>query len=294
MRNTLVSLLVCLMSLIGFAQETHTVNGTSVTMEAEVEGPMSLYVSKENYTYRYFIAKGDTFYELVNTQDASGTYQFEYKAVLKEQTSDVELDVNIERTTLTITSLKKVVLAYNRQKDTSYVYENKHFQLGLNLGIMGGVSNNVFTSNPENVMAPQVIAELEAYNALNPASGHSAFLHLKQNFTADDFDYTATELSVNYRYKVVNKDAFKLYGQAKIFSFAYKSYTNYYVVDNAVESYEEDGLDVDIPVSFGFGADVKISNSLFLTFQYTDIVAVFYESNGEFPVDLNLGLKFKL
>ncbi|GLB52558.1 hypothetical protein NBRC110019_15980 [Neptunitalea chrysea] len=295
MKKTFLGLLMCLVTLAGYTQQSYTVNKERVTMQTEVEGALSLYVHKENNTYRYFVSKEGTFYELKNTQNQSAKYQFEYKEILRELTSDADISVNINRTTLTLTSIKKVVIAYNKAKDSNYVYTNIHFQMGYRLGVMGGVSNNVYTYNPNNVMAPQITAELEVYNKLAPASGHSAFVHVRHNFTATDYDYSATQLSINYRYKVVNNETFKLYGQCKIATFGYKSFTKAYAIeDGGIITFDEDGFDLDIPVIFGVGADIKLSDNMFVTLQYTDIVAMFYDANDEFPVDVNLGLKFTL
>lgn len=276
------------------AQEMHTVNGEQLAMETEVDGTLGLYVSKAHGEYRYFVSKAGVFYELTNTKDASGTYTFEYKDLLEQLTSDATLTVSVKKTGLTISSLKKVVIDYNTQKDSSYTYENKHFKLGANLGFLAGVSNNVFTTNEANAMAPQIIGELEFFDALKPESGHSAFFHLKQTFEAEEYQYTATQLSVNYRYKVVNKEAFKLYGQTKLATLTYSKVNYTATTDGVTYEVKDDGFSLDFPVLFGVGTDIKIGENLMLTFQYNDVVALFLDANGEFPVDFNLGVKFGL
>lgn len=293
MKNILNIFFFLCVATFAYAQETYTINAEQIALENEVTGTLSLYYSKVDGSYRYFVAKNNVFEELVSTRNSDGDPQFEYKTVLTNLTADAP--VSVEKTDLTLGSLTDFVVAYNTQKDSSYTYENKHFQLGMHLGVLGGISNNIFTTNADNVMAPQIVAELEFFNAIKPTSRHSGFIHLKQTFEADNYDYTSTQLSINYRFKIVRNTKFSLYAQAKPVTFTRASLT-YSITDEEgnIATYTDKGFDFDMPFFFGVGADYKIGNNTFITLQYNDIVALNFDSNGEFPVDLNLGVKFTL
>ncbi|SFU68297.1 hypothetical protein SAMN05216480_11318 [Pustulibacterium marinum] len=294
MKKLVVLVVFLFVSLVTFAQETtQVINGESITLQEEVSGEISLYYTKNNGEYRYFVAKNGSFYELKNTKDASGDYQYEYRTTLASLTSDAS--VSATKTSLMLGSLTDFVVAYNQQKDTSYTYENKHFKLGVNLGVLGGVGNNVYTTNVNNTMVPQVLVEAEFFDALKPMSRHSAFAHLKQTFSAEDYDYSSTQFSLNYRFKLVRNENLKLYAQTKLVTITSASAT-YTTTDTEgdIVSYTEKGTNFDAPVMFGIGADFKIANNTYISFQYNDFVALNNDSNGEFPVDLNLGVKFTL
>lgn len=294
MKKILVALLFFMAIAQGIAQQTITVNGEQLEVVSEVDGTLSLYLNKTSGNYRYFVSKNNVFYELVNTKDANGNYAYEYKATLKELTADATLDTSINRTSLTLTGLRKVVVAYNQQQDSTYSYENKHFKTGLMIGILGGVTNNIYTTNPENEMVPQVLAELEVFNALKPESGHAAVAYLNHTFEGDTYTYTSTNLSLNYRYKVINKSCFKLYGQVKLAALTYAKSSGTYTIEGETIAYSEDGTDFDFPIAFGIGADFRVFKNTFLTLQYLDAVSVAYDSNGEFPANIAMGIKFML
>lgn len=293
MKNILNIFFFLCVATFAFAQETYTINGEQITLENEVSGTLSLYYSKTDGSYRYFVAKNNTFEELVSTRNSDGDPQFEYKTVLTNLTADNP--VSVEKTDLILGSLTDFVVAYNTQRDSNFTYENKHLKLGMHLGVLVGASNKIYTTNPENVMAPQVLAELEFFNSFRPESRQSVFIHLKHTFKADDYDYTSTQLSVNYRFKIIRKEKFSFYAQCKPFTFT-RAKLSYETTndDGNLVTYTDKGYDFHMPFFFGIGADYQIGDNTFITFQYNDVAAINFENNGEFPVDLNLGVKFTL
>ena len=50
----------------------------------------------------------------------------------------------------------------------------------------------------------------------------------------------------------------------------------------------------DIPFTFGVGADIRLSESSFLTFRYNELFAVLIENNDNFSTNITLGYKINL
>ena len=50
----------------------------------------------------------------------------------------------------------------------------------------------------------------------------------------------------------------------------------------------------DIPLIFGIGADIKITENSFITLAYNELFAVFLKNKGNFSQDFAIGYKFNL
>lgn len=274
------------------AQQQYTVEGQTYNLNTEVEGTLTLLWNTVNGEYRYFSKKGNDIAELKNTKQ-NGDYQEEYKEILKQQTSDAV--VSTEKVKLTLPSLHAFFVAYNKKKDPNFSEEEKSIDLDFRLGLFAGVSNSVYTLNPTNALQAVAGIDFELVDAVK-LKRHAMVLRFKQTFESSDYKYSASQLSLNYRFKFVKTPKFDAFVNCKFAALTfskrelrYLSETNppILIVENS------SGSDFNAPVTFGIGADYKVGNG-YITFNYNDIVGLSVESNDEFPIDFTLGYKFNL
>ncbi len=270
------------------AQEQHTINGKTYLLNTQTQGALTLLWNTQDGNYIYFVKKEDTYYPLTNTK-TNGSYQEEYKNTLQLLTSGSNLSV--DRVKLTLSSLSGFITQYNNLQtgDTQETVS----QLGLRLGVFAGISNFIFTSNPNNQTLPLVGAELELIDDVK-LKRHSIVLQFRQSFENNDYQYTASQFSLNYRFKFIKQEKIDVYINTRFATFTASSYT-YDVInpDNSITSTKKTGSDFQAVALFGLGLDYAIGNG-FITFGYNDIVGIGVDSNGEFPMDFTLGYKFNL
>ena len=276
MKNFILVLALFLSSL-SFAQITHNVDGKDTQLTEEITGKASLFYAVIDGTHRYFIKKDGQITELTNTKDENGKYQQEYKEILNIITADKAQDAsNIK---LTLGDLASFTDNYNVAADINYKMQKERPVTKARLGVFMGMSNNPFVSNPENIFVPTFGIEGEVYD--EKRSRHSIVLQLKQSLKSSDFDYTSTQASFNYRFRIINKEKFTLYPQIKFATFTY------------TKSGAESATNFDGPVIFGIGSDIKLGKG-YLTLSYDEIAALFLDNQGNFPMDFRLGYKFNL
>ena len=273
------------------AQQEYTVDGQTYTLNTEVEGALTLLWNTVNGEYRYFSKKGNEIVELKNTKQ-NGTYQEEFKGILKQQTSDAV--VSTEKVKLTLPSLHAFFAAYNKKKDPNFNETEKSIDLQFRLGAFAGLSNSVYTLNPTNALQAVAGIDLELVDDVK-LKRHSMVFRFKQTFESSDHKYSASQFSLNYRFKFVKTPKFDAFLNCKFASFT--NAKREIIVPGGptdggvIESVS--GSDFNAPVTFGIGADYKVGNG-YITFNYNDIVGLNVESNDEFPVDFTLGYKFNL
>ncbi len=271
-----------------FAQDTYTINGESLTLKTELEGKLDLLWTTVNNEYRYFIRTSDgALTELKNTRNADRSYNEEYKSVLTQLTSDQ--NTSTDNVKLTLYSLKRFIDDYNAASDTSYNAQSEDKGLQFRLGFSGGVTNNPFVGNPDNKLSLLVGAELELLESKFPR--HAGFFQVRHAFENDDFMYSTTELSLGYRYRVINKETFNIYGQ---FKFATVNFTNATVIGENDVELDVSNTAFDIPFIFGVGADIKVSENSYITIIYSELFAILLDNQGNFSTDISIGYKFNL
>ncbi|HET8803948.1 MAG TPA: hypothetical protein VFM72_05165 [Aequorivita sp.] len=273
------------------AQQQYTVEGQTYNLNTEVEGTLTLLWNTVNGEYRYFSKKGNDISELKNTKQ-KGDYQEEYKEILKQQTSDAV--VSTEKVKLTLPSLHAFFVTYNKKKDPNFSEEEKSIDLDFRLGVFGGVSNSVYTLNPTNALQAVAGIDFELVDAVK-LKRHAMVLRFKQTFENNDYKYSASQLSLNYRFKFVKTPKFDAFVNCKFAAFTH-SKREILVPGGPVDAEvlkSVSGSDFNAPVTFGIGADYKVGNG-YITFNYNDIVGLSVESNDEFPIDFTLGYKFNL
>lgn len=276
------------------AQEQYTVDGQTYTLNTEVEGTLTLLWNTIEGEYRYFSKKDDDIVELKNTKQ-DGDYQEEYKETLQQQTSDVA--ISTEKVKLTLASLHDFFAQYNKMKDPNFVEEKESIDLQFRLGAFAGVSNSIYTGNPTNALQAVAGIDFELIDAVK-LKRHAIVFRFKQTFESSEYKYSASQLSLNYRFKFVKTPKFDAFINTKFAALTFsKREQTYFLAPHVFPpiTYTEktSGSSFSAPITFGLGADYKVGNG-YITFNYNDIVGLSVDSNGEFPIDFTLGYKFNL
>ena len=191
---------------------------------------------------------------------------------------------------LTLYSLRNYLDAYNASVDASYTSTTTESNVKFRLGFSGGLTNNPFVGNPDNIKTPIIGAELEIYEA-NVLPRHSGFLQARHTFENDDFKYSTTELSLGYRFRFINKESFSIYGQVKLATLNFSNVT-FLNQDNLEVNSNETAF--DIPFIFGIGSDIKVGNNSYITIIYGELFALLLDNQGNFSTDIAIGYKFNL
>lgn len=284
-----IFLALFLFSNICSAQEQYTVAGEEYVLNTDVEGTLTLLWGIIDGEYRYFLKKGNEIIELKNTQ-VSGDYQEEYKATLQQQTADASM--NTDKLKLTLPDLREFFNTYNKQKDPNFTADNKKVALIFRLGGFAGVSNLVYSSNPANALLPVAGVELELTDAVM-LKRHALVFQFRQSFESSEYEYTSSQVSMNYRFKFIKTPKLDVFINTKIVAYSSSKETRDFDINGDIVTREVSGGNIEAPVAFGLGMDYALGNG-YLTFMYSDIVALGIENNGEFAMDFALGYKFNL
>lgn len=274
-----------------FAQETYQVEGQTYTLKTEVDGTLTLLWNTIDGEYRYFAKKGTAITELKNTK-VNGSYQEEFREALQLLTSDNAVSTN--NVDLTLASLRNFTETYNKQVDPNFTANRSTIKIGLRLGAFAGISNSIFTQNPGNNLLPLAGIDLELIDEVK-LKRHAVVLRFEQTFGNSDYDYNASQFSLNYRLKFVKSDKLDIFLNTKFVSYTYSTRNDFPVAlaDGTVVLESSSGGDFTAHGIFGLGADYALGNG-YIFFNYNDIVGLGIDSNGEFPVDFTLGYKFNL
>lgn len=291
LRNTLI--ILCLFLAAGsetLAQDTYIIEGDTVDLKREVSGKLNLLWTTEGNRYRYFVQKKKRMVELKNIM-VDGVPQ--YRAELDTLTADASIHTRDVK--FALYSLKHFVNQYNKQVQEDYVYNSSTPNFRQRLGFFTGLSNNIYTTNPENILAPIIGVELEVYDP-NLAPRHSAIVHLRQSFKREELRYSSTQLSLSYRFKVLRFTNVDIHVDAELATAMYSENT----VDirdaagDIIDVREDSGFSFKVPLSFGIGTDILITDKNYITFGYNDFISLVLDDNGSFPLDFTLGYKYHL
>ncbi|MDH7912062.1 hypothetical protein [Winogradskyella sp. SYSU M77433] len=287
MKKTLVFILLCLVFQANYSQEQYSIENEELTLTTEIEGTLDLLWTVDNKTYRYFVRTEDgTITELKNTEASKGNYLAEYKTTLSNLTDGK----STENLRFTLYGLKRYISDYNSSQNQSYVSTVADPKLGFRLGIFGGFTNHPFIKNPDNTIVPLIAGELEIFEG-SALPRHSGFLQARHTFDADDFNYSTNELALGYRYRIINKSAFSIFGQVKLATLNFSSLT--YTNENDREVNNKN-TSFEAPLIFGIGSDIKVGNNSYISIIYGELFAVFLNNQGDFSSDIMLGYKFNL
>ncbi|MGB7785208.1 MAG: hypothetical protein WBL27_03815 [Salinimicrobium sp.] len=288
-RLILFALLLCFTVKMA-AQQTYIIEGDTLELQREVKGELSLFWNLRGTDYRYFVQKSDRMIEL---KDSLVNGKLQYKEQLSRLTSNAEIKTHDVK--FLLYSLKHFVNTYNAMVQEDYEYNEATANIKQRLGLFVGLSNNKYTENPDNIIAPIVGLEYEFYDP-NLAPRHSAFLQLRQSFKREDYRYSATQLSINYRFRALYFKGWDLHLDTELATFLY-SEDKIKVRNEAGEVVaikDDSGFSFTAPFSFGIGSDIRITENSFISLGYNDIFSIVLDGNGSFPLDFTVGLKYNL
>lgn len=271
---------------------SHTVDGKNIELHTDIEGTLTLLWNTIDKQYRYFIKKEDAIVELVNDK-VNNKYTNSYREQLKALTTDYPVDT--KKTNLTLASLRAFTNSYNIKADSTYKTDKIIITPGLRLGGFFGITNNIFTQNPENVFSPQLGIDFEIL-AGNVLPRHSIVVQYKQTRSSDDdFDFDSSQLSINHRFKFIKSDAIDVFVNTKLTTLTFSSRGRVETIEEgvAILSPSEKTTSFQGPLLFGLGADIALGKG-YLTLNYHDAYSFLIDDNGEFPIDLSIGYKFTL
>lgn len=274
------------------AQETFIIEGDTLKLQEEVSGPLSLYWQERNNKYRYFVQKGNQLVELRNER-VDGEKKRRYQLQLDELTRNVKISTRDVK--FVLYSLRHFVNQYNATVQEDYVYNAATPNVQQRVALMIGLSNNRYAFNPENVLVPVLGVEYELHDP-NLAPRHSAFLQLRHSFQGQSYNYSSTQLSLNYRFKFLYFSGFDVHLDTELATFYY-SESEINITNDAGEVIrveDESGFSFTAPLSFGVGADIKINKRGFITLGYNDFLSIVLDSNGSFPLDFTVGYRYNL
>lgn len=268
------------------AQETYVIEGDTLQLQREVKGSLSLFYTQQGLDYRYFVQKGNRLIELRKADDA-------YKEQLKELTPDAKL--RIQDVKFVLYSLRHFVNKYNATVQEDYTFNDATDDIQQRIGLFVGLSNNIYTENPENILAPMLSLEYEFFDP-NLAPRHVAFLQLRHSFKQDEYQYSSTQFSINYRFKALYFSGFDVHIDAELATFLYSEDSTRITDDSGEVTaiIEENGFTFTAPFNFGVGADIRLTDNSFISLSYNDIVSIVLDSNGNFPIDFSIGYKYNL
>lgn len=270
---------------------TFTVHETTLELRTDVEGALTLLWNSIDQEYRYFIKKSDVIVELTN-EKIDNKYTDSYREQLNTLTAD--FPVNTDKTKLTLASLRKLVNTYNAKADPNYTIISTVVIPELRLGGFVGSTNNVFTDNFENISNFQFGVDFEILDK-TALPRHSVVVQYKQTLSSDDYDFSSSQFSLNYRFKFIKSDRIDVFLNTKLATYTFSSRGSFETIEDGVTVLvEEDrGNNFQGPILFGLGADIALGKG-FLMLNYHDAYSFTLDDNGEFPVDWSLGYKFLL
>lgn len=272
------------------AQESYTINGETLELKTEIEGRLDLLWNIIDSKYRYFVRTEDNaILELKNTK-IDGKYQEEYKALLGDLTNNY---ASTKRLNLTLFSLKEYIDKYNSSVDSSYESNAGRNKLQFRLGVFGGITNSPFIDNPDNETTPLFGAEFEVLDQ-NRVSRHAVFMQFKHVLEYDDIKYSTSELSLGYRFRVINKETFSLYANCKFATLNFASATVVREIDGNLITEDVNETAFDVPFILGIGADINITKNSYITLGFNELYALFLDSPENFSKNFTLGFKFNL
>lgn len=284
----LILLMICTFSS-AFSQKDYTVNGTTYQLKTEVDGSMDLLWNIIDGNYRYFVEKDSKIIELTNTRSSNGNYQEEYINTLQQLTGNPE--INSKEVKLTLPSLRNFINSYNASVDANYAFTDTKIKLKSRLGLFGGITNNPFVENPDNVNTALLGAELELFDD-NIAKRHATFFQLTHVLESDDLQYSTTELALGYRFRFIYTKKFNMHANLKLVTLSFSNSTT--TLEDGGEQVDKSATSFDAPVIFGLGADIKISETSFITLYYNELFALSLDNQGNFSTNIALGYKFNL
>lgn len=286
-----IFLIFFLFSASSFAQEVFIIEGDTLNLKREVNGNLRLYYNQSiDSTMRFFLQKGSRMSEL-KEESLDGIPQFR----IQLDTFTEDSPVSTRGVPFSLSGLKDFVITYNSRVEDRGSDDEETEGIQMRIGFFTGLSNKVYVDNPDNILVPIVGLGFEIFDP-KFAPRHSGLLHLRHSFEQDDFSYSATELSVNYRFRLFDFSNVSIHIDTELATLLYFQ-EEVAIVDQEGQLRDirkDDGFSLETPFSFGVGSDIKVTDNSFITLGYNDVVTIFLDSNGNFPIDFTIGYKYRL
>ena len=283
-----ILLIFCCTGLRG--QEVFIIEEDTLNLAAEVRGDLSLFWNKDTLNPRFFVRKENRMLELKNTfLQGRPQYRSELERITQNpQNSIVDLEYTRE-------SLGSFVRAYNRDILQQKAERESRRVFASRIGFFTGLTNNVYSENPDNVLAPLLGVEFEMFNP-QFSWRHSIVLELEQSFKREDYRYTAIQFSLSYRYRFLQLNRLQIYGDASLGRLLYErdQYRELDEQGEVLDLRDDSEFKLQAPLSLGVGADFQVTQNGFITFGYNEVVSATLDSNGSFPIDITLGYRYQL
>ncbi|WP_027138384.1 hypothetical protein [Gaetbulibacter saemankumensis] len=293
MKNGWLSIILILLgSFFVFAQETYTYNGEVLILKMEIEGDLDFLVLKTELPNRYFIKdQNDTLYELINTQNSDNSYNKEYKATLNQLT--IGSNVSARRVGFGRYSIKEFIRAYNSKGTKRFEYTGERASLSSRIAFFAGITNHPFiefVDNRSNTLTTFLSSEFEFFGHVEKPK-QAGFFSIEHAIKTSKLKFSATQITVGYRYRFINQSKFNVFGNLRCATYTFTKET--FELQNDASKVVKESL-FHTPLSFGIGADIKLTNKSYLSFNYNELFAIFMTHSKNFPVDIAFGYKLNL
>src|SRR5690606_23877072 len=151
----------------------------------------------------------------------------------------------------------------------SYTETKKNIDLQFRLGAYVGVTNSVYTDNVDNTLQGVGGLELEMIDAVK-LRRHAMVLGFRHTFESSDHKYSASQFSLNYRFKVIKTPKIDMYVNAEVASITFfKKETIVNPFGGTAHIEKTSGSDFNALLTFAIGADYKVGNG-YISFNYHD------------------------
>lgn len=271
-------------------QGIFVIEGDTLKLTAEVRGELSLFWDKEPESPRFFVRKGDRILELKDSlHNGRPQYRIALERITRNQNAPLR-DLEFSRA-----SLGAFVRTYNEHAALQRTQSESQRVFASRIGFFTGLSNKVYADNPDNVLAPLIGLEFELFNP-QFSWRHSLVVDLEQSFKRQGYRYTATQLSLGFRYRFLQINRLQFYLDATLVRLLYER-DEYQELDEhggVLAMRDDSGFKLQAPLSLGMGADYQVTQNGYITFGYNEVVSATLESNGAFPIDITIGYRYQL
>ena len=285
MKKVLFALFLLLNLISISAQKQTQIEGFDVTLQKVSEGTLDLYWCFVQRNYYYFVETSTG--ELIQLDETAQETNF-YKARLSALTGGFG---NTNELFFDLKSLQKYIDQYNASQDPNYSSYKVPSRVKWYAMPFAGITNNPFVSNPDNVTNPQLGLDFE-FSGNVPDHKHAGFLQVRHAFRSDRFDYQTTEFNIGYRFRFLRRERLKLFAQVKVATLNFNEVVLEDPESGELLKISNNGM--NSPFILGLGGDFRIGKDSYITFMYSEIVALFFDYQGNFPIDFIIGYKFRL
>lgn len=283
MKIKVLALLSLFSVCLGSAQVITEIESTPVELRKATDGTLDLYYGLFQRQYYFYVQTEAGVLVALEEHPESSNF---FKTKLSQLTSGYGIPDSLD---YELKSIQNYINAYNQSIDPNYKAYKLPAKIAWHATIFGGMTNNPFVSNDDNVLNPFLQLEFEfSENIIAPR--HTGFFQVRYSFPSDKFDYQSTELSLGYRFRFLRKERFNVFAQVRAVSFNSSEVT--LVQELSEVTIERSAFDA--PFVFGVGADFKLGKKSYITFIYSELFAIFTENQGNFPLDFAIGYKLKL